>query len=109
MPRGAEFDNGKPQSDNPIEAGQDKVHGGTKPTYEADLAGPKKAAPLPEGMDEMNDRTLSGGAAPGHESGKGGHGPRTGGEHTGLGAHKDLGTADPHLKDLKDDRQPGGS
>ncbi|OAL22141.1 hypothetical protein AYO20_11241 [Fonsecaea nubica] len=109
MPRGAEFDDGKPQSDNPVEAGHDIIHGGSKSTAEAELSGPKKAAPLPEGMDEMNDRTLSGGAAPGHQSGKGGNGPRTTGEHTGLGGHKGLGTADPHPTDLKGDKQPGGS
>jgi hypothetical protein len=27
MPRGAEYDNGVPQSDNAIEAGETKVHG----------------------------------------------------------------------------------
>ena len=27
MPRGAEYDNGIPQSDNAIDAGQTKVHG----------------------------------------------------------------------------------
>lgn len=27
MPRGADYDNGIPQSDNAIEAGPDKVHG----------------------------------------------------------------------------------
>jgi len=30
MPRGAEFDDGKPQSDNAIDAGETKVHGAGK-------------------------------------------------------------------------------
>ncbi|KIX99474.1 uncharacterized protein Z520_05050 [Fonsecaea multimorphosa CBS 102226] len=109
MPRGAEYDDGKPHSDNAIEAEHDIVHGGSKSTSEAELSGPKKAAPLPEGMDEMNDRTLSGGAALGHQSGKGGHDPRTMGEHKGLSGHRVVGTADPHPMDLKDDQQPRGS
>jgi hypothetical protein len=27
MPRGADFDDGKPQSDNAVDAGENKVHG----------------------------------------------------------------------------------
>ena len=30
MPRGADYDDGKPQSDNAINAGEDKVHGAEK-------------------------------------------------------------------------------
>ena len=56
-------------------------------------------------MDEMNDRVLSGGAAPGHGSGKGGHDPRTLGENTGLGpkgVREDMGTTGSHpLDDAK--------
>lgn len=37
-------------------------------------------------MDEMNDRNLSMGSAPGHESGKGGHEPKGHDEEKGAGA-----------------------
>jgi len=96
MPRGAEYDDGKPQSDNAIDAGEDKVHGGSKPTTEVEPSHTQKTAPLPEGMDEMNDRVLSGGAAPGHESGKGGHDPKTMGENIGRGDKKGFASTEPH-------------
>ncbi|KAJ5146455.1 uncharacterized protein N7515_001019 [Penicillium bovifimosum] len=46
MVRGAEYDNGVPQSDNPIDNGPNKAHGtGNEP---ADLTRSHKAAPMPE-------------------------------------------------------------
>ncbi|CAG8279606.1 unnamed protein product, partial [Penicillium nalgiovense] len=46
MVRGAEYDNGVPQSDNPIENGPNKAHGvGDEP---ADMTHPHKVAPMPE-------------------------------------------------------------
>ena len=55
-------------------------------TDEAPLSGPKKAAPLPEGLSEVNDRDLSAGASVGPNisgSGKGGHDPKSLGENKG--------------------------
>ncbi|KAJ5563020.1 hypothetical protein N7535_002534 [Penicillium sp. DV-2018c] len=46
MVRGAEYDNGVPQSDNPIDNGPNKAHGtGNEP---ADLTRSHKTAPMPE-------------------------------------------------------------
>jgi len=75
MPRGAEFDDGKPRSDNAIDAGETKVHGAGKTTDEVELDRVKKTAPLPD-LSEVNDRVASGGAAPGHQDGHG-HAPKT--------------------------------
>ncbi|EAL86054.1 conserved hypothetical protein [Aspergillus fumigatus A1163] len=96
MPRGAEYDNGIPQSDNAIEAGETKVHGTNSAVCPANhLQHPKhdndhldrvnRTADLP---DVPAGGMHSGGGAPGHSSGKGGHEPRTLGENKGLGAHK---------------------
>ncbi|KAF7136818.1 hypothetical protein CNMCM5793_006336 [Aspergillus hiratsukae] len=83
MPRGAQYDNGIPQSDNAIEAGETKVHGtGSGNDH---LARADRTAPFP---DIPEGGMHSGGGAPGHSSGKGGHDPRSLGEHKGLGAHK---------------------
>ncbi|RAO68630.1 uncharacterized protein BHQ10_004642 [Talaromyces amestolkiae] len=81
MPRGADYDNGIPQSDNAIEAGPDKVHG-TNPGSDVDRS--DKAAALPETMGE--NKVASGGGSAGHSSGKGGHEPKTLGEKKGLRA-----------------------
>ncbi|KAK5310777.1 hypothetical protein LTR70_009235 [Exophiala xenobiotica] len=70
MPRGADYDDGKPQSDNAVEAGEDKVHGAGKTTDEAEVDRAKKTAPMPD-LSEVNDRTASGGAALGHQDGHG--------------------------------------
>ncbi|OJJ49006.1 hypothetical protein ASPZODRAFT_129376 [Penicilliopsis zonata CBS 506.65] len=84
MPRGAEFDNKIPQSDNAIDAGPTKVHG-TNPAH-ADLSHTQHVADLPEIMG--GNGILSGGGSSGHQSGKGGHEPKSLGEQKGLGAHK---------------------
>ncbi|KAF7586696.1 hypothetical protein BBP40_008485 [Aspergillus hancockii] len=86
MVRGAEYDNGIPQSDNAIEAGQTKVHGAG--SSDADLSRTHKVADLPDAAKHTGDKTLSFGGSAGHSSGKGGHEPHTLGEQKGLGAHK---------------------
>ncbi|KAK5442008.1 hypothetical protein LTS15_011166 [Exophiala xenobiotica] len=86
MPRGAEYDNGVPQSDNAIGGEKEIVHGGDgKPTSQSEVAGAKKTAPLPEGLSEVNDGVHSGGGSRGNQegSGKGGHEPKTLGELKG--------------------------
>ncbi|PLB52055.1 hypothetical protein P170DRAFT_506946 [Aspergillus steynii IBT 23096] len=85
MPRGAEYDNGVPQSDNAIEAGQTKVHGVGNDN--ADLSRTHKVADLP--VEGINANGLaSGGGSSGLSggSGKGGHNPNTLGENKGVGA-----------------------
>lgn len=108
MPRGAEYDNGVPQSDNAVEAGHNIVHGDGKvtqanmrnsttvlpnieltrrlqPTSESDVSRSHKTAPLPEGLKESHDETHSGGGSRGLQghtgSGKGGHEPKSVGQH----------------------------
>jgi len=85
MPRGAEYDDGVPQSDNAIEAGETLAHG-TGPEDSQGVDRSNKAAPLPEGISEMTDATTSAGSA-GHSSGKGGHEPHSLGEGKGMGKH----------------------
>ncbi|KAI4137196.1 MAG: hypothetical protein L6R39_007422 [Caloplaca ligustica] len=63
MPRGAEYADGPPQSDNAIEAGENKIAGAPQEgqdssTSAVDRSG--KAAPLPPGIDEMKDEIKSG-------------------------------------------------
>ncbi|KAL8995700.1 MAG: hypothetical protein Q9188_006745 [Gyalolechia gomerana] len=63
MPRGAEYVDGPPASDNAIEAGENKIAGAPQDgqdnsTASVDRSG--KAAPLPPGMDEMKDGVKSG-------------------------------------------------
>lgn len=93
MPRGAEYANEPPQSDNAITHTHDITHGAQRgTTADAPIDKAHKTAPLPEGLaEEVNDRTLSGGGsgnAPGNKvgSGKGGGEP-----HHGSGAGKGLG------------------
>ncbi|KAJ9643647.1 uncharacterized protein PV06_09166 [Exophiala oligosperma] len=120
MPRGAEYDNGVPQSDNAIGGEKNIIHGGDgkvlhkhatplfliwsenkelsqtlanyplrqQPTTESEIAGAKKAAPMPEGLSEVHDEVHSGGGSRGNleGSGKGGHEPKTLGENKGLNA-----------------------
>lgn len=64
---------------------QDAAHGVGGTTDEVPISGAKKTAPMPEGMSEMNDRTLSAGTDQ-SESGHGGNGPNEMGEKKGLGA-----------------------
>jgi hypothetical protein len=87
MPRGAEFDDGVPHSDNAVPSTHNITHGAGGTTADAPLSGASKTAPLPEGLkNEVNDRVLSGGGSAGHESGKGGHEPKTLGTEKGLAA-----------------------
>lgn len=59
-------------------------------TDEVEARRAKKTAPLPD-LSEVNDRTASGGAAPGHQDGHGHDAPRTQDERTGIGLRKDFG------------------
>ncbi|KAL8917700.1 MAG: hypothetical protein Q9172_005728 [Xanthocarpia lactea] len=66
MPRGAEYAEGHPASDNAIEAGENKLHGTPSEgddTVSDSVDRSGKAAPLPEGVDEMNDSIKSGGGS----------------------------------------------
>ncbi|KAJ5908647.1 hypothetical protein N7495_001329 [Penicillium taxi] len=81
MVRGAEYDNGVPQSDNAIDAGTTKVHG----TGATDAPLSRKVAPLPEETGSQRD-VYSGTGGAGSNSGKGGHEPKTLGENKGRGA-----------------------
>ncbi|KAL3450500.1 hypothetical protein BJX65DRAFT_305337 [Aspergillus insuetus] len=84
MPRGAEYAEDNQISDNPIEAGETKVHG-TNPEHDH-MNRVDRTAPLPEDMG--NREPYSGQGSLSHGSGKGGHEPKTLGENKGLGAHK---------------------
>ncbi|KAJ5831809.1 hypothetical protein N7474_000120 [Penicillium riverlandense] len=86
MPRGAEYDNGIPQSDNAIEAGETKAHGtGNK---DAELNRTQKVAPMPEETGSHREVFPGQGSAGPNQSGsgKGGHEPKTLGENKGLGS-----------------------
>ncbi|KAJ9227103.1 hypothetical protein DTO271D3_3135 [Paecilomyces variotii] len=87
MPRGADYDNGIPQSDNAIEQGTDAVHGLSQGNENITRA--NKPAPFPDGdfEDGLHSGQGSRGTPP-SGSGKGGHDPKTLGERKGLGAHK---------------------
>ncbi|KAL8734521.1 MAG: hypothetical protein Q9166_001421 [cf. Caloplaca sp. 2 TL-2023] len=66
MPRGAEYSDSHPTSDNAIEAGENKVAGAPKEgndTVSDSVDRSGKAAPLPEGLDEMKDSVKSGGGS----------------------------------------------
>ncbi|KAL1850295.1 hypothetical protein Plec18170_006990 [Paecilomyces lecythidis] len=87
MPRGADYDNGIPQSDNAIEQGQDAAHGTGSGNETISRA--QKTAPFPDA--DFEDGEHSGGGSrgvPPSGSGKGGHEPKHLGEQKGLGAHK---------------------
>lgn len=107
MPRGSEYANAPPQSDNPIGAGENKAHGvsGVRsfPQYSElfflsmqitdnlflqsdDLSRTHKTAEFPEGAIGTGTTPLSGQGSAGHESGKGGHETKTLGENKGHGA-----------------------
>ncbi|KAL8661885.1 MAG: hypothetical protein Q9202_005167 [Teloschistes flavicans] len=63
MPRGAEYAEGTPASDNAIDAGENKIAGAPKEDKDTvsdsvDRSG--KAAPLPSGIEEMKDGVKSG-------------------------------------------------
>lgn len=86
MPRGAEYDDGIPHSDNAIEPGHDIIHGGDgKSTSESGVPRANKTADMPEGLQESHDGVHSGGGSVGigsHTgSGKGGHEPKSIGQH----------------------------
>ncbi|OGE56774.1 hypothetical protein PENARI_c002G03434 [Penicillium arizonense] len=88
MVRGAEYDNGVPQSDNPIENGPTKVHGTGNES--ADVNRSHKAAPMPEQTGSGRRDVFPGQGSGGYENtpgqGKGGHEPKTLGENKGLGS-----------------------
>ncbi|KAJ5669874.1 hypothetical protein N7462_010944 [Penicillium macrosclerotiorum] len=83
MVRGADYDNGIPQSDNPIEAGTTKAHG-TGPT-DAPVNRANKVAPMPQETGSQRE-VFSGMGSAGSNSGKGGHEPKSLGENKGRGA-----------------------
>ncbi|KAJ5586709.1 uncharacterized protein N7459_002474 [Penicillium hispanicum] len=87
MVRGAQYDNGVPQSDNAIENGPNQVHG--VGATDAPINRVNKVAPMPEETGSQRDvysGTGSGGSATHSGSGKGGHEPKTLGENKGRGA-----------------------
>jgi hypothetical protein len=85
MPRGADFDDGVPHSDNTVPSTHNITHGAGGTTADVPLSSASKTAPLPEGLkDEVNDRNLSAGGGAGHGSGKGGNEPKTLGTEKGL-------------------------
>ncbi|EHA23302.1 hypothetical protein ASPNIDRAFT_173308 [Aspergillus niger ATCC 1015] len=103
MPRGAEYDDGVPHSDNAIEAGETKVHGTNPavcPSFNLQscikrrnndhLNRVQRTAPLPEAAQSSGGEYSIGGSSGPNKSGsgKGGHEPKTLGEKKGLGAHK---------------------
>ncbi|KAI4122411.1 MAG: hypothetical protein LQ338_005834 [Usnochroma carphineum] len=66
MPRGAEYVDGPPQSDNAVEAGENKIAGAPQDGKDSsgssvDRSG--KAAALPSGIEEMKDDIKSGGGS----------------------------------------------
>ncbi|RAL16813.1 uncharacterized protein BO97DRAFT_420205 [Aspergillus homomorphus CBS 101889] len=85
MPRGAEYDDGVPHSDNAVEAGQTKVHG-TNPDNDT-LNRAQRTAPLPDASHGSGLHSAQGSAGPTQSgSGKGDHDPKTLGEQKGTGA-----------------------
>ncbi|KAL4894803.1 hypothetical protein BDV59DRAFT_164323 [Aspergillus ambiguus] len=92
MPRGAEYDDGVPHSDNAIEAGETKIHGANPDN--AGLNRVNKVAELPD-ADFHTPGSVYGGLGslgkPSSGSGKGGHEPHSLGEEKGTGAHKGTG------------------
>ena len=91
MPRGADYADEPPHSDNAVPETHNLTHGsGGNTTADAPLGKEQKTAPMPEGLSEVHDHVMSGGGsgvAPGtiEGSGKGGHEPKTLGEEKGLG------------------------
>ncbi|KAL2001345.1 hypothetical protein VTN02DRAFT_1862 [Thermoascus thermophilus] len=92
MVRGAQYDNGIPQSDNAIEAGETKAHGVNEGVGSEPVDRSYKAAEPPEDIADPNRKYWFSGQGsrgfPVSGSGKGHEGPRGLGEHKGLGAHK---------------------
>lgn len=114
MVRGAQYDNGIPQSDNAIEVGETKAHGVNEGVHKSTISiSPRiwffltrsniqvgsepidrsyKAAEPPEDIADPNKKywfSAQGSKGfPNSGSGKGHEGPRGLGEHKGLGAHK---------------------
>ncbi|KAE8379754.1 hypothetical protein BDV26DRAFT_291067 [Aspergillus bertholletiae] len=84
MPRGAEYDDGVPHSDNAVDAGQTKVHGAGNAN--AQMGRVYRTAELPEAIKDLHGNATSFGGSAGHSSGKGGHEPKSLGEHKGMGA-----------------------
>ncbi|MCJ1373680.1 hypothetical protein MMC20_004909 [Loxospora ochrophaea] len=72
MPRGSDYSDHVAASDNAIEAGETKAAGtSAEGPASAGVDRSGKAAPMPEGVQEMNDGLGSGGGSRGTESGKG--------------------------------------
>ncbi|GMG46500.1 unnamed protein product [Aspergillus oryzae var. brunneus] len=86
MPRGAEYDDGVPHSDNAIPQGETNVHGAGNSNVQ--MGRVSRTAELPEAAKELSGNAVSFGGSAGHSSGKGGHEPKSLGENKGLGAHK---------------------
>lgn len=104
MPRGSEYADAPAQSDNAIDAGENKAHGVgvsiPRPRYlfpsritnyirqndNAGLNRTERTAEFPEGAKGTGGKDLSGQGSTGHSSGKGGHEPKTLGENKGSGA-----------------------
>jgi hypothetical protein len=91
MPRGADYDDGVPHSDNSVPDTHNIAHGVGGTTADVDVSKAHKTAPLPEGLrTEVTDASTSGGSGkvPGNivGSGKGGHDV-----HVGSGSGKGLG------------------
>ncbi|KAJ5177226.1 uncharacterized protein N7482_003103 [Penicillium canariense] len=81
MVRGAEYDNGIPQSDNAIEAGETKAHG--TGNTDAPINRVNKVAPMPEETGSQRE-VHSGAGSAGSNSGKGGHEPKSMGQKKGV-------------------------
>lgn len=84
MPRGSEYADAPAQSDNAIDAGENKAHGVGNDN--AGLNRTERTAEFPEGAKGTGGKDLSGQGSTGHSSGKGGHEPKTLGENKGSGA-----------------------
>ncbi|KAL9129323.1 MAG: hypothetical protein Q9217_002194 [Psora testacea] len=78
MPRGAEYAGALVQSDNAIEAGENKIAGAPKSDSDEPVSSgvdrSYKAAPLPDGVSEMKDSPHSGGGSVGLTGVGSGHG-----------------------------------
>ncbi|KAK4696723.1 hypothetical protein P7C71_g1247, partial [Lecanoromycetidae sp. Uapishka_2] len=103
MPRGGEFDDGPTvASDNAIESGENKITGAPKGDSDEPVSSgvdrSSKAAPLPDGISEMENKPSSGGGSQGYTPG--GDESTTGGG-SGKGG-KDEPYVDRAAEDLKD-------
>ncbi|KAL9638230.1 MAG: hypothetical protein Q9164_001681 [Protoblastenia rupestris] len=80
MPRGADYADAPVQSDNAIEAGENKIAGAPKGDSDEPVSTgvdrSHKAAPLPEGISEMQNSPASGGGSKGLTGEGSGHGAK---------------------------------